>query len=100
MVWLLYFCIGVIVLLLSTHALIKLTEKLSTDLRISPLIIGATVVALGTSLPELAVSSIASARHDVGLALGNTIGSVIALPAKGEFWASYGHPCSNEFIKY
>src|SRR3972149_2353540 len=75
MIWLLYFCIGVIVLLLSTHALIKLTERLSSDSRISPLIIGATVVALGTSLPELTVSLIASARHDLGLALGNIIGS-------------------------
>lgn len=71
------FCVGVIFLLLSTHALVKLTERLSSDLRISPLIIGATVVALGTSLPELAVSSIASARHDTGLALGNIIGSNI-----------------------
>ena len=77
MIWLLYFCIGVIVLLLSTHALIKLTERLSSDLRISPLIIGTTVVALGTSLPELTVSLIASTRHDIGLALGNIIGSNI-----------------------
>ncbi|MFH0864439.1 MAG: hypothetical protein V1858_05140 [Candidatus Gottesmanbacteria bacterium] len=77
MIWLLYFCVGVIVLLLSTHALVKLTERLSSDLRISPLIIGTTVVALGTSLPELTVSLIASTRHDLGLALGNIIGSNI-----------------------
>lgn len=29
-----------------------------------------------------------------------TIGSVIAIPGKQEFWASYGHPCKNEYIKY
>lgn len=29
-----------------------------------------------------------------------TIGSVIFIPAKQEFWASYGHPCSNEYFKY
>lgn len=30
----------------------------------------------------------------------DTIGSVIALPEKGEFWASYGHPCSNNYLSY
>lgn len=29
-----------------------------------------------------------------------TIGSIIAIPGKQEFWASYGHPCKNEYIKY
>jgi cation:H+ antiporter len=46
-------------------------------LRLSPLIIGVTVVAIGTSLPELAVSAIASIKGDFGLAVGNIIGSNI-----------------------
>jgi cation:H+ antiporter len=71
------FCLGVVILLLSTQALVKLAKKLSQIIQISPLIIGTTIVALGTSVPELAVSTIASLKHDTGLALGNIIGSNI-----------------------
>jgi len=71
------FCLGIILLLLSTQTLVKLTEKISRVLKISPLIIAATIVALGTSLPELAVSSIAAIKHDPGLAFGNIVGSSI-----------------------
>lgn len=70
-------CFGIIILLISTKVLVRLSEKLSSSLKISPLFIGITIVALGTSLPELAVSSIASARNDIGLAMGNIVGSNI-----------------------
>ena len=70
-------CLGIVILLISTKVLIKVSEKLSSSLKISPLFIGITIVALGTSLPELAVSSIASARNDIGLAMGNIVGSNI-----------------------
>lgn len=43
----------------------------------SPLVIGLTIVAFGTSAPELAVSVSAAVRHDSGLALSNVIGSNI-----------------------
>src|SRR3990167_10685679 len=69
--------LGIGLLLFSARALVKLAEKLPSSLSISPLFIGITVVALGTSLPELAVSSIASARNDIGLAMGNIVGSNI-----------------------
>ena len=46
-------------------------------LGVSDAIIGLTVVALGTSLPELATSCIAAAKHNSDLALGNVIGSNI-----------------------
>lgn len=70
-------CFGIVILLISTKVLVRLSEKLSSSLKISPLFIGITIVALGTSLPELAVSSIASARNDIGLAMGNIVGSNI-----------------------
>lgn len=70
-------CFGIVVLLISTKVLVKLSQKLSSSFKISPLFIGITFVALGTSLPELAVSSIASARNDIGLAMGNIVGSNI-----------------------
>jgi cation:H+ antiporter len=52
--------------------------RLAQALRISPFIIGATVMGFGTSTPELAVSIIASLHGSGDLALGNIIGSNIA----------------------
>ncbi|OGM12975.1 hypothetical protein A3A76_01450 [Candidatus Woesebacteria bacterium RIFCSPLOWO2_01_FULL_39_23] len=69
--------LGIGLLLFSARALVKLAEKLPSSFKISPLFIGITVVALGTSLPELAVSAVALMRNDIGLAMGNIIGSNI-----------------------
>ncbi len=66
---------GLVLLILSSRALVWGAVSIAHDLGVSDLIIGLTIVAIGTSLPELA-SSIAAARkgeHD--LALGNIIGS-------------------------
>lgn len=71
------FCLGVVILLFSTQTFVKSAEKITRLLRISPLIVGITIVAIGTSLPELAVSLIAIIKADSGLALGNIIGSNI-----------------------
>lgn len=68
---------GIISLLVSTEIFIRLSTKISNSLKISPLIIGTTIVAFGTSLPELVVSLTATARFDTGLAFGNIIGSNI-----------------------
>jgi len=74
---LLWFAIGIVLLLFSTQKLVKLAGKISQVMRISPLVVGATLVALGTSLPELIVSTISAYRGDIGLAMGNIIGSNI-----------------------
>ncbi len=71
------FLIGIIILLVSTRILTKTAEKLSLSLKISPLLIGLTIVAIGTSLPELAVSTTAAIKGDHGLAMGNVVGSNI-----------------------
>ena len=47
-------------------------------LGISPLLVGATVVSVATTLPELIVSIIATARGTVEIAVGNAVGSVVA----------------------
>ena len=70
--------IGAIVLLVSTQVFIKQAERISVSLKLSPLIIGLTVVSIGTSLPELTVSTVAAIQGDMGLAIGNLIGSNIA----------------------
>jgi len=51
---------------------------MASRLGISDLIIGLTIVSMGTSLPELIISVIASAEGSSGLATGNVLGSNIA----------------------
>jgi cation:H+ antiporter len=53
-------------------------SALARNLGVSPLIIGLTIVAFGTSAPELIVSGVAAFRGNPGLAVGNAIGSNIA----------------------
>ncbi|MBP7876138.1 sodium:calcium antiporter [Candidatus Woesebacteria bacterium] len=68
---------GLILLLFSTQKFVELAKTISTALRVSPLIIGITIVAIGTSIPEIVVSLTSSLSGDTGLALGNIIGSNI-----------------------
>ncbi len=51
--------------------------KIATKSKIPPIIVGATIVSIATTLPELIVSIIASAQGSFDLAVGNAIGSVI-----------------------
>lgn len=71
------FCLGLVVLLFSTQQLVKLAEKLSQIFHLSPLIVGVTIVAIGTSLPELSVSLVSIIKGEAGLAVGNLVGSNI-----------------------
>jgi len=71
------FGLGVGMLLVSTHVFVRLVTKISRGLKLSPLVIGTTVVAVGTSLPELVVSGASIISGDVGLAWGNIVGSNI-----------------------
>jgi cation:H+ antiporter len=57
--------------------IVKSAVDIATRCGVSEAIIGLTVVALGTSLPELATSVIAATKHNSDIALGNVIGSNI-----------------------
>jgi len=59
------------------EALVRGASRLATAFGLSPLFIGLTLVAYGTSAPELVVSSIAALQDLPGVALGNAIGSNI-----------------------
>ena len=69
---------GLIVLLLGGDFLVRGAVSLARRLDISTLIIGLTVVALGTSAPELVVSVEAVLAGSPGIAIGNVVGSNIA----------------------
>jgi cation:H+ antiporter len=56
---------------------IEESEKIALHYKISSFVIGATVIALGTSLPEMAASVVASIHHKSDLAVSNVIGSNI-----------------------
>lgn len=58
--------------------LVDQAVELSEALRIPQIVVGATIVSLGTTTPEAAVSVLAAVEGAPGLALGNAVGSVIA----------------------
>jgi cation:H+ antiporter len=70
--WLL---IGLVLLLASSRLLVWAAVDLSGALGISDLAIGLTVVAIGTSLPELAASIMAAIKREDDIAVGNIVGS-------------------------
>ena len=66
---------GLAVLVFGAEVLVRSGTNLAARLGISPLTIGLTVVAIGTSMPELAVGIDAAARGNPGLAVGNIVGT-------------------------
>jgi len=71
------FCIGLLLLIAGAELLVKGASRLATVFKVSPLVIGLTVVAFGTSSPELAVSIQAATLDQANIAIGNVIGSNI-----------------------
>lgn len=69
--------LGLAGLVVGGEMIVKSAVQIATNLGVSEAIIGLTVVALGTSLPELATSAMAAFKHNSDIALGNVIGSNI-----------------------
>jgi cation:H+ antiporter len=72
------FVLGLALLVGGGDLLVRGAARIAEGARISPLVIGLTVVAFGTSAPELAVTVTATSRGEPDLALGNVIGSNIS----------------------
>jgi cation:H+ antiporter len=68
---------GIILLVGGGHALVHGSVHLARMLGISEAIIGLTIVATGTSLPELATSIVAALKKEADIAVGNVVGSNI-----------------------
>jgi cation:H+ antiporter len=69
--------LGLVLLLVSSNILVNSSVKLAQLFGISDLVIGLTIVAIGTSLPELAASVTGALKHHTDLAIGNVLGSNI-----------------------
>lgn len=73
----LYLLAGLIGLPVGAHYLVEGAVNVATALGVSDAVIGLTLVAVGTSLPELATTVAAALRREGGVAMGNVIGSNI-----------------------
>jgi len=74
----LWLLLGLIVLIIGGEFLVRGAVGISTIFKISPLVVGLTVVSFGTSAPELLVSLQSALNGNPGIAIGNVIGSNIA----------------------
>ena len=75
---LIHIAVGLAILLAGAWLTVRSATRLASSFGISPIIIGATVVAFGTSAPEFVVSLLAATRESSGLAIGNVLGSNVA----------------------
>ena len=81
------FLVGLVILIVSSRALVWASVNVAESFGVSELLIGLTIVAFGTSLPELAASVVSALRGHADIAIGAVVGSnmfnlliVLALP--------------------
>lgn len=75
--YLLQFCGGLVLLLVGGRLLVSASVDTAKRLKVSPLVVGLTLVAWGTSAPELALNLISAYKGRGDLALGNVVGANI-----------------------
>ena len=85
---LVYLIGGLIVLMISARMMVSGAEDIAVYFNVPELIIGLTIIAIGTSLPELAAAIAAARKNEADLMIGNIVGSnlfnilaVLAVPA-------------------
>lgn len=95
--------VGFGLLVLGSRLLVTSATDIATELGVSDLIIGLTVVAAGTSLPELATSVLAAMRGQRDIAVGNVVGSnlfnTLGVLGGSAVFSSDGIPVSDEVIR-
>ena len=70
--------VGFVLLYFGAEWLVKGSSSLARSLGVTPIVIGLTVVSLGTSAPELIVAIMATLRGNADIAVGNVLGSNLA----------------------
>ena len=66
---------GLVVLVFASRLLVDNAVSIAKELGVSEAVIGLTIVAVGTSMPELATSVVAAYKHKTDIAIGNIVGS-------------------------
>lgn len=66
---------GIILLAIGAQMMVYAASSLASDLGIHPVVVGLTVVAIGTSLPELAASVVGAIKNEMDMSIGNILGS-------------------------
>lgn len=69
--------IGLVILILGAEFLVRGASSLARKMGISPMVVGLTVVAFGTSMPELTVNIFSALKGSADIAIGNIVGSNI-----------------------
>lgn len=96
--------VGLGLLLLGSRLLVNSAIAIAQAIGVSELIIGLTIVAAGTSLPELATSAIASVRGERDIAVGNVVGSnifnILAVLGLSSIVAPDGIPVSTAALNF
>ncbi len=74
----LFFLLGLFLLYIGAELLVRGSSRIALIAKISPIVVGLTVVAFGTSSPEFLVSFVAAYENNIDVAVGNIVGSNIA----------------------
>ena len=72
-----YTVVGIIAIVLGSNFVVDSAQIIASSLGVSERIIGLTIIALGTSLPELVTSVVATRKGEYDIAIGNVVGSNI-----------------------
>lgn len=74
------FVIGLLLIMFGGDRFVDAAVEISRKLGIPQLVVGATIVSLGTTLPEILVSTTAALQGSSDIAAGNAFGSIICIP--------------------
>lgn len=96
----LYIIVGLVILIFASRLLVDNAVSIAKELGLSEAVIGLTIVAAGTSMPELATSVVASIKKNPEIAIGNIVGSnlfnVLAIAGT----SSLIHPIQAKNVNY
>lgn len=99
-----FFVAGMVLLIVGAEALVRGAMRLAAAVGISPLVVGLTVVAFGTSSPELAVSVNSALAGEAEIAVGNVVGSnlfnILAVLGASALAAPRGIPVSPAALRF
>ena len=99
-----FFITGLVLLVVGAHYIVAGSVAIAKSFGVSELIIGLTVIAIGTSLPEVVTSVVASYRGERDIAVGNVIGSnlfnILGVLGLGSIFAPSGIDVTLDAIRF